>query len=130
MKTITRILLNFLILALQILFFRYIGWLTFQSPPLLIKEILFNNILIAGIIGMQMIIIAEILEFFYKAAKFATFGTAKLIYPIYFIIAGYLKLLIPRLYLINWYTHVLDFLPVLVMAISIGLLRIPHKKKK
>lgn len=124
-----RLVLNFLIIGVLVLLFRNLGWISFDSPPQLITHPTGNHLLIAGVIGVQMLIIGEFLEFFYKVSKIATLGATKLVYPIYYIVAGYLKLLVPTFYLVGWYSHTYNFLPVLVISIAIGLIRIPKGKK-
>ncbi len=125
MKNLFRIFLNFVITGLLIIFFNILGWINIIEPPTLIDQPKLNLLLIGIIIGLQMLIIGEIFEFVYFIAKLATFGFAKLLYPIFFIIVGYLKLIIPMFYLLNWYKPTFDFLPVLLMSVAVGLVRIP-----
>ncbi|MCA9385910.1 hypothetical protein KC717_04655 [Candidatus Dojkabacteria bacterium] len=123
-----RILINFAITATLILIFKNVGWIEFIAPPPLLGDGFFNSVLIAGIIGTLMLIIGEFFDFIYKVAKFATLGFAKLLAPLYAIAVGYLKVFLPTLLLPNWYSHTSSIFAILIIAILIGLIRIPAKK--
>jgi hypothetical protein len=125
MKSILRLIGNFVIIGLLVLFFRNLGWIEFISPPQLSENPTLNHLSIAIVIGLQMLIVGEVFEFIYWIVKTATLGLAKFVYPIVFVVVGYLKIIIPMLYLTDWYKPTFDFFPVLIMSLAIGLIRIP-----
>lgn len=130
MNTALRWVINFAITATLILLFANIGWLEIESPPQFTGIEFIDNLLIAGIIGLFMIVIDAISDVLYKVFKIATLGIGRIIYPIYFIVVGYLKIFLPSLILENWYSvNTFNVFVVLIMAMLIGLVRIPRGKK-
>lgn len=129
MNTPMRVVANFFLTGLLVIVFQQFGWLEFTKIPHYAENLTFNLVLVASIIGLFMLFIDWILEILFGIFKLATLGLGKFAYPIYFIVAGYLKLYIPSI-ILGWYEPRASFWIVLLISILIGLIRIPKEKKK
>lgn len=130
MKTLIRLLINFIATAVVILIFRRIGWITFTEPPQIISDPTLNDIVIAGIIGFIMFIIGELAGIGYGALVIVTCGVGCLLYPIFGLLSGLIKLYGTQLILPTWFTFEAIWWKALIISICIGLFRIPSVKEQ
>lgn len=130
MNSLIRLILNFLTIAIIILFFRYIGWIHFQNIPQIIQNETFNIIIIAGLIGLVMFIIGELASLVFKAATFATCGLGCILYPVFNFVLGYIKLYGTQMVFPGWFTFEPIWWKVLIISFTIGLFRIPSFVEK
>lgn len=122
-----RFIINFILSALVVLFFNWLGWINFVNPPTFVDNQFLNSIIIAGIISIVISIVGEILGIFYKIIKTIFFMFGCIIAIIYFFISGYLKLWIASLILTDWFSYSYDLLAVLIISFAIGAIRLPQK---
>lgn len=130
MNHLIRLIINFTIIAATILLFRHLGWITFTNPPDIIADQTVNEILIAGIIGLIISIIGEIAGVLFTIFIVVTCGLGCLLYPIFGMLLGYIKLYGTQYILTSWFIFDRDILKVVIMSISIGLIRIPSIKER
>jgi len=130
MNSFIRLLINLTATAVIILLFRHIGWIEFVKPPELITDPVLNDILIAGIIGFIIFIIGEIAGIAYGTFVILTCGLACLVYPIFCLILGYMKLYGTQLILIDWFDFDHIWWKATIISFAIGLFRIPNVKER
>jgi hypothetical protein len=130
MKTFLRLFVNFVATGVVILIFSHIGWITFENPPVIISDPALNNILIAGIIGFIMFIIGELAGIGYGALVIMSCGVACLLFPIFSLLSGLIKLYGTRLILPEWFTFEAVWWKALVISIAVGMFRIPSVKEQ
>ncbi|MFC1780514.1 hypothetical protein ACFLY9_02370 [Patescibacteria group bacterium] len=130
MKTLIRLLINFVATAVIILIFRHIGWLEFIDPPQIMTDPALNDILIAGIIGFIFFIIGELTGIAFGALIVMTCGVGCLLYPIFGLLSGLIKLYGTQFVLPTWFTFDAIWWKALIISFSIGLFRIPSIKEK
>jgi hypothetical protein len=130
MNHLIRLIINFTIIAVTILLFRHLGWISLTNPPDLIADQTVNDILIAGIIGLIIFIIGEIAGVLFTILIVVTCGLGCLLYPIYGMLLGYIKLYGTQYILTDWFIFERDILKVVIMSIAVGLIRIPSIKER
>lgn len=125
MSTIIRLFINFLLSGLLILIFRSLGWIEILSPPEFSPDVYANDVITAGIIGLVLFIVGELLGVAYKVIKKVFFIFGCVIAFIYFFISGYLKLWIAAMILMDWFDYTKELLPVIIISFFIGFVRWP-----
>jgi hypothetical protein len=126
---IGRSIINFLLAAITVLVVRGFGWLTFTNSPDVIKNDELNILVIAGIIGIVISLVGEFVGFLYRLIKRMTFIFGCFVSLVYFFISGYIKLSIAALILTGWFTYTNQLLPVIIMSLLIGSIRLPHHEE-
>lgn len=130
MKTLIRFLINFTATAVIILIFRHIEWLEFINPPKIFTDNALNDILTGGIIGFIMFVIGELAGVAFGALVIITCGLGCLLYPIFGILLGYIKLLGTQIILPDWFLFTPVWWKVTIISMSVGLFRIPSIKEQ
>lgn len=125
-----RLLLNFLLASLVILFFRRIGWIHFTSPPEILSSETANIILLGGIIGFIIFLMGEVAGFVYSTFVVLTCGLACLIFPIYLILLGYIKLIATQIILEDWFDFDRMLLKATIISLAVGIIRLPSRRER
>lgn len=130
MKPLIRLLINFVATAIIILIFRHFGWITFTNPPQIMTDPTLNDILIAGIIGFIFFVIGELTGIAFGALIILTCGVGCLLYPIFGILSGLIKLYGTQFVLPTWFEFDPIWWKALIISFAIGMFRIPSVKEK
>ena len=130
MRTLIRLLINFLLIAVVILIFRHFGWIDFLNPPEIVNDQTLNDIILAGVIGFLMFIIGEIAGVAFTIFAVMTCGIGCLLYPIFLFLLGYIKLIGTQLILTNWFVYDPIWWKVIIMSIVVGMVRIPSVQER
>jgi hypothetical protein len=130
MKPLIRLLINFVATAVIILIFRHFGWITFTDPPQILVDPALNDILIAGIIGFIFFIIGELTGIAFGALIILTCGVGCLLYPIFGILSGLIKLYGTQFVLPTWFEFDEIWWKALIISFAVGMFRIPSIKEK
>lgn len=130
MNTAVRLIINFLVSGIILLFFRHFGWITFTDVPGIVGDPALNDILVAGVIAFIVFVIGELAGLAFGAFAFLTCGIGCLLYPVFAILLGYIKLIGAQIILPNWFTFDAVWWKVTIISIAVGMFRIPSFRER
>lgn len=126
---VIRLTINFIISAVVIMVFRNIDWIRFDSPPHFSNDVLTNDLIVSGIIGFVIFLIGEVAGAAFQLFVVLTCGTGCLLYPVFVMLLGYIKLVGAQFILQDWFSFDNTFIKVVIISIAVGIFRIPSFKK-
>ena len=126
-KSIARIILNFVLSGLLVLVFSGFGWIKIEEVPQYVGSQQLNSLVVAGIIALVIFLVGEIVGLLYRIAKKLLFFAGCVVTIVYVVVGGYIKLYIASLILGGWFTYTNELIPVIIISLLIGLIRIPHR---
>jgi len=129
-RIIIRLIINFLLASAVIIFFRHIEWINFTNPPEILANESANTILLAGIIGLIIFLMGEIAGLVYSTFVVLTCGLACIIFPIYLILLGYIKLIATQIILDDWFDFDRTLIKAAIISLAIGAVRIPSRRER
>lgn len=118
-----RHVVNFFISAALIWMFQLIGWLNIQSSVAPFEDVIMNQLLVSGIIGLMFTIFFWIAQFVYVLLVLASCGLGLILFPVYYGVLGYLGFRFIDVVLPGWVVVDANVWIVILMGLMLALLR-------